>query len=411
MIPQKTFEYQRKPGEMSNEAYSRLSGLGIKLKRLWRSIRMWGVHRTLAKVANRTSLPIRPVITLVPRKRDTLLVGCGQFGASTASFFISKVEGNRLLACYDINDRSAERIRRAYGYKQVSSDYSDMLDLPGAKYVLIASNHASHTNQAIEALKRGLTVHVEKPISVTWEQLAELKAAVEGHEDKFFVGYNRPFAKALFQLREHLPAGDGPFTIDCFVAGHAIDPTHWYYDPAEGTRICGNVGHWIDMSVHLLSQRSLPDNLTIDIAYSDAELREENFALSMTSDRGDLVNMVFTTRGEPFDGVNETIHIQHGPLMAKIDDFRTMKLWNHDELHTFRYRPKDVGHRASVVQMFDTSPRYARPWNEVLFSTMLMLHITDMVRAGETSGDFSLSATRAKIDAIQNHTKHREYGC
>ena len=393
---------------MSNDAHSPLSGPRIRLKRLWRSVSMWGVHRTLAKVANRISLPVRPVITLRWRKKDILLVGCGQFGASTASFFISKVEGNRLLACYDINEQNAQRVGKAYGYDQISSDYSEMLDLPGAKYVLVASNHASHTSQGIEALEKGLIVHVEKPISVTWEQLAELNQVVDTRQDRFFVGYNRPFSKALFQLRKHLPAGNGPFTIDCFVAGHAIDPSHWYYNPAEGTRICGNVGHWIDLSVHLLSQRSLPDRLTIEIAYSDAELREENFALSMTSDQGDLVNMVFTTRGEPFDGVNETINIQHGPLMAKIDDFRTMKLWNHDYFQTYQYRPKDVGHKASVVQMFDTSPQYSRPWKEVLCSTMLMLHITDMVCTGETTSEFSFSAAQAKIETIEHPVKNKD---
>ena len=394
---------------MSTEAYSKLGGLRLKLKRLQRSVSMWGIHRTLAKASNRISSPIRPVLNLRSRKKDTLLVGCGQFGASTASFFISKVEGNRLLSCYDIVEANAERVKKAYGYDLVSSDYTDMLDLPGANYVLIASNHASHTGQAIAALERGLTVHVEKPISVTWEQLAALEQVVSTRQDKFFVGYNRPFAKALVQLREQLPAGDGPFTIDCFVAGHAIDPSHWYYDPAEGTRICGNVGHWIDLSVHLLSQRSLPDRLKIDISYSDPELREENFALSMTSDQGDLVTMVFTTRGEPFDGVNETINIQHGPLMAKIDDFRTMKVWNHDSYRMHRYRPKDVGHRASVVQMFDARPKYARPWDEVLCSTMLMLHITDMVRLGETTSDFSFSGARAKMKTIQNQVQTKGY--
>ena len=36
--------------------------------------------------------------------------------------------------------------------------------------------------------------------------------------------------------------------------------------------------------------------------------------------------MIFSTRGEPFDGVNETLNIQQGELIAKIDDFQRMKI-------------------------------------------------------------------------------------
>lgn len=390
---------------MVHDPHVSLHGPKILIKRLWRSIIMWGIHRTFAKAANRISLPIRPILAIHPRVKDTLLSGCGQFGASTASFFIFKNEGNRFLSCFDTNKHNAQKVKKAYGYKQTSSNYSEMLKLPGAKHILIASNHASHTPQAIEALERGLTVHLEKPISVSWIQLSALKKTVEGREDKFFVGYNRPFAKALVQLREHLPAGDGPFTIDCMVVGHSIGPDHWYNDPAEGTRICGNVGHWIDLAIHLLSQRGLPDNLNIVIAYSDDNLRYENFSLSITSQLGDLVNITFTARAEPFDGVNETINIHHGPLMAKIDDFRTMKLWKHDYFRQYRYWPKDVGHRASVTQMFESAPPYRRPWVEVMNSTMLMLHITDMVRAGETISSFSFSAKKLKVEELEKSPK------
>ena len=391
-----------KPEKDLQSLHYTLSGPKVKLKRVWRAVKMWGLHRTLAKVAGRLSLPFPPVFNIRPQTKDFLLVGCGQYGASTASFFIAKEIGNRFLGCYDIDEKQSARVKKAYKYKHATSNYEELIDLKGAKRILIASNHASHTDQAILALNKGLIVHVEKPISVTWEQLARLQKAVVGNEDRFFVGYNRPFSKAICNLRKHLPAGNGPFTIQHFVAGHAIDPAHWYYNPEEGTRICGNVGHWIDLTVHLLSQRSNPDKLQISMTCSDPSLREENFSLSISTDLGDLVSMTFTTRGEPFDGVNETINIQHGALMAKIDDFQVMKVWENDFYKKYRYYPKDVGHRRSVVQMFKDEPTYRRPWSEVYASTLLMLHITDMVREGVSESAFSFSQADAKIMKMAN---------
>ena len=381
----------------SQKLHYKLSTRALKILRVWRSIKMWGLQRTLAKIINRLSLPLSPVLYLLPRNRDLLLVGCGQFGLSTASFFIGKKLGNRFLGCYDIDLNQASRAKNTYKYKFVAESFEALTDLEGAKYMFVASNHASHTPQTIVGLNKGLMVHVEKPISVSWDQLSSLSKVVKGKEDRLFVGYNRPFAKATQILRKHLPDGDGPFTIQYFIAGHAIDPSHWYYDPKEGTRICGNVGHWIDLTIHLLSQRDVADRWEITLVYSDLDLREENFSLSMRSDKGDLISMTFTTRGEPFDGVSETVNLQHGHVMAKIEDFQSIKLWKGSYFKNYKFRPKDVGHKSSVLQMFDDHPQYRRPWSEIYLSTMLMLHITDMVRGELTFSNFSFHEADLKV--------------
>lgn len=393
-------------GQDPQKLHYELSGPIIKIQRVWRSIKMWGLHRTIAKTINRLSIPIPPVLSIIPRSRDMLMVGCGQFGLSTASFFIAKRRGNRFLGCYDINLKQAQRAKRNYGYQYITSSFDELIDLEGAKYLFVASNHASHTAQTIAGLNKGMKVHVEKPISVSWEQLSDLTKVLKGKEDKLFVGYNRPFAKATKILRENLPDHEGPFTMQFFIAGHAISGDHWYYDPKEGTRICGNVGHWIDLAVHILSQRNIADNWEINLICSDSKLREENFSLSMSSDNGDLITMTFSARGEPFDGVSESINIQHGELMAKIEDYQTMKIWNKNKISKYRFWPKDVGHKNSVVQMFQEKPKYQRPWSEVYMSTMLMLQITDMVRENINFTNFSFSNSDYKVKNLSLKKNH-----
>lgn len=389
----------------SQKLHYELDGNIVKIKRLIRSIKMWGLHRTLAKLVNRFSIPIRVVPRLSPANKDFLLVGCGQFGLSTASFFIAKQLGNRFLGCYDINKEQGLRAQKTYGYSNVEESYEDLISLNGARYILIASNHASHTPQAIEAIKKGLVVHLEKPISVDWVQLAQLVDAIEKYNGKLFVGYNRPFAKATEILRKNLSNEHKPMTMQCFIAGHSISPDHWYYNPEEGTRICGNVGHWIDLSVHLLSQNSIDDEWGIQIIYGDNSNREENFSISMSSKKGDVIVVTFSVRGEPFDGVSETISFQHDDLMAKIEDYKHIQLWKKDRYKKYRFWPKDVGHKASVIQMFEHKSNYLRPWNEVYLSTMLMLHITDMVKNNETISTFSFSQSDLKVrELIQKNT-------
>jgi hypothetical protein len=117
----------------------------------------------------------------------------------------------------------------------------------------------------------------------------------------------------------------------------------------------------------------------------------------MISEKGDLISMTFTARGEPFDGVSETINLQHGNVMAKIEDYQSMKLWKGNYFQNYKFRPKDVGHKSAVVQMFQDNAEYKRPWHEIYLSTMLMLHITDMVKGELTTSNFSFHAADLKV--------------
>jgi hypothetical protein len=80
------------------------------------------------------------------------------------------------------------------------------------KLVFVASNHASHTDYAAEALARGKDVYCEKPVSVTEEQAGRLFHAVRAAEaagrGRIYAGYNRPHSAAVRTLRArcvHLP--------------------------------------------------------------------------------------------------------------------------------------------------------------------------------------------------------------
>jgi predicted dehydrogenase len=88
--------------------------------------------------------------------------------------------------------------------------------------IYIASNHASHAPYAVAALKRGKSAYVEKPIAVSIDQLAALVAAANTSSGRLFVGYNRPFSKAVRRLRECSLDTAGAMTLACFISGHQL---------------------------------------------------------------------------------------------------------------------------------------------------------------------------------------------
>lgn len=366
-----------------------------RLRKLLRFAMIYGPTRTFFKVAGR--LRFRPPTVGRRRSADIGLIGCGQFAFATIGYFLHRSFGHRVLGCHDIDDSAAHSLARGLRVARVCASVDDLIAMPELRLVYIASNHASHADYAARALDRGLDVYVEKPIAVDHSQLIRLLSARQRAQGRLFAGYNRPFSPAIRGLRSRTtidPAGG--ITLHCFVVGHQLGRDHWYRRPEEGTRVCGNIGHWLDLFVHILAWRSLPDLLEIGVTWADDTEPDDNVSISIRSDRSDLFSVLLTSRCEPFEGISETIHFQHGDTIAKIDDFRRMTLWQGPDLYRRRWWPKDVGHQGAILQPF--TPGTGRDWHEIELSTLLMLHIAEMVSRRQRRSDFSFAEQWARIE-------------
>ena len=369
----------------------------IHLRKFLRFIGIYGPTRAWYKAAGRLRLGAR-LPSLRPKTADVGVIGCGQFAFATIGYFISTA-GHRFGACFDIDKKVQSGFARSLGMADTATSAKDLLQHPGLRTIYIASNHASHAGYAVQALMRGLDTYVEKPVAVSQAQFVELLQAKANSKARLFAGYNRPFSGAIRELRARTPIDPSQgMTLQCFVAGHKLEPEHWYRRPDEGTRICGNVGHWLDLMVHVLSWRGLPDRLEITMVWADDDEPDDNLCISIRSDRADLFSVLLTSRNEPFEGINETINFQHGETSCKIDDFRQMVIWRGADVFKRRFWPKDVGHRQAVLQPFGAGPE--RDWHEVELSTLLMLHIADMVRQCARSSTFSFSEQWSAIEFL-----------
>jgi len=367
----------------------------VNIKRVFRYAKLYGIFRTLSKVNGR----VRPRIPLwwllkFPRySRSGIkvgLVGCGQHAFSSIAYYLTVCTDSRIKFALDIDDKASSSLAYSYGAVDVHDDYYPNkfgVDLP--ELIYISSNHASHTDYAIEYIKHGCDVFIEKPVSINLEQLDRLSSVVDASQCRVYVGYNRPHSEAVNLIRKHTESQDMPFTLSCFVSGHFIPEDHWYRKSSEGTRVVANLGHWIDLFVFVLFwSRDLPHYVDITVSYSNIDMPSDNIVLTIVTPRQDLFSIVFTSRSEPFEGVNETINFQQNNVIAKVDDFRSLTLWIDDYYKTYKFRPKNNGHKATVLQPFVDSP--GRSWDEIKTSTKLMLFIEEMVKNHITTDRFTL---------------------
>ncbi len=367
-----------------------------QLRKLLRFITIYGFGRTLYKVAGRLRLRL-PRFGLRRAERDIGIVGCGQFAFATIGYFLNRAFGTRIAVCFDPDSVAAQTFARAHAVSRIASSGMDLLEQPGLRLVYVASNHASHADYGVAALRAGLDVYLEKPVATSRAQLVALERARRGARRKLYAGYHRPFSAAVRDLRTMMAIDpEGGFSLQCFVSGHLLAADHWYRRQEEGTRICGNVGHWLDLFVHLLAWRGLPDRVEITLSWARDDEPDDNVTIALSTDQGDICSIMLSSRTEPFEGINESINLQHGNTIAKIDDFRQMTLWQGERCRRRRYWPKDVGHRLAILQPFHHDS--ARDWTEVMMSTLLMLRITDMVRSHTRLAGFSFREERSTLE-------------
>ena len=218
-------------------------------------------------------------------------------------------------------------------------------------------------------------------MSVNFKQLDLISNAIKNSNSKVFIGYNRPFSKAVSDLIPFIT--DNPFTINCFISGHFLDSKHWYRDPKQGSRICGNMGHWIDLALFLFSFRGeIPKTYDVSITHANQNDIDDNLNVTFTTPKNDIVSITLSSRSEPFEGISETINILNGDAIININDFRNMTINKLSTKKRYNYWPKDVGHKSCILQPFNEKRQ--RNINDIILSTRLMLEIYQMNEMSET---------------------------
>ncbi len=364
-----------------------------QLRKFLRYTAIYGYSRAFFKAAGR--LRGGAIFFLRPRKKfhnpDIGVIGNGQFAFSTLGYAIVNNFGNRFVDCFDISKDNQRTFAEFFSIKVPSNSIEEFFGNKAVEHVYVASNHATHAEYAMLALVNRKSVYVEKPLVTSYQQLRDLIAVKNEAPPscRLYCGFNRPFSKAVTKLRDLRSPSRGPITLSMNVSGHSLSEQHWYRNSSEGSRICGNASHWIDLAIHVLSWDSQPDELQISITYSHPNLSDENISLSLLSPRGDLVNLVFTCRNEPFEGVYETLFFQDDLVNCTIEDFRSMMIWVGDRVDKYRFSPKDAGHLTALVQPF--SKTGSRSWCELIASNVLMLEIADMTEKRETTRSVSIA--------------------
>lgn len=376
----------------------------FQVRKALRYVKLFGLSRTLVKIKGQYHIKadrqfdgprwINPDCTTpnVPG-RHVALIGCGNFAFSNIAYYLAKRDPAFLRCTFDLQGSRSLSLCRAYRGAFAYADWREVLTDPQVRVVYIASNHASHADYAIACLEAGKHVHIEKPHVVSQEQLERLAAAMRQYpQSKVFLGFNRPKSLLFKQLQRSLAGEPGAVMINWFIAGHEIPQGHWYFDEKEGGRVLGNLCHWTDLTLHLVSMEKAFPCKVFPATPSGAT---SDFVVSVIFADRSCATFTFSAKGHTFEGVREVLNLHKGNVLANLSDFKTLTLDVAEKKTSTKLRHRDHGHEVSILNSFDSVAESSVRGESVLYVTAtakLFLAIRQAIDSGQTV-DVSIDET------------------
>jgi predicted dehydrogenase len=379
--------------------------LAFKLRKVWRYVQMYGPSRTYIKVRGQLHMSRPPQVlhaAAQPAPEQSVgLIGCGNFAFSNIAYLLTRACGYVIGGCMDLERSRAASLSRYYRVPLYTDSADELLANAAIRLIYIASNHSSHAEYAIAALRQGKDVYIEKPHVVNADQLERLTAAMAESPGKVFLGFNRPGSRFGGLIRSHLEKENGPGMYNWFVAGHQIDPDHWYFHANEGGRVLGNLCHWTDFILRLMP---LENCYPIRINPTRAEKSDSDIAVTFTFADGTIAIITFSAKGHTFEGVRERFNAHKGNCLVSMDDFHRLTIdVGHQKKRYFNWY-RDYGHARSIVSAFqsvrndlpyDRAAEISYIWN----TGWLFLKTKEALESGRDITIDSFAATNAEIMA------------
>ena len=134
------------------------------------------------------------------------VVGCGYWGPKHIRVCHELAEANLTAVC-DLDENRLQQVRNQYPYLEVFLNFKEFLQ-NSVDAVVIATPVNTHFQLAREALLCGKHVLIEKPITASSQEAAELIELAEKQSLVLMVGHTYEYSPAVEFLREIVSSGE-----------------------------------------------------------------------------------------------------------------------------------------------------------------------------------------------------------
>ncbi|MBV9504188.1 MAG: bi-domain-containing oxidoreductase [Acidobacteriia bacterium] len=283
---------------------------------------------------------------------NVALIGAGNLAKWDHLPNLRKIPGVTLRAIYSSSGVRGKSYAMRFGAEYCCSGYDEVLRDDQINVVLITSRNQYHATQALDALRSGKHVFVEKPMALTAEECAEIYRVVRESGKQLTVGFNRRFAPYYRELKKTLANRSGPAVVACRMNSPGIAGSYWMADPAVGGAILGEACHFVDLIYWLLESEPVSVSAYSLPTGRGEPIGENNLAANFQFADGSVGSLTYCTVGSK-TSAGERVEVFAPGVGASTENFRKLEIYSSARHKTSRLWPQK-GYKAQLEAFFES---------------------------------------------------------
>jgi len=351
----------RFPVDQAEQAYASLSNSGTVLTILEYPI----------SVESSSALKAEPVIA--PRhasgeRMGLAIVGAGSFVRSVhIPILRSMANCYRVSAVVNRSGVSARNAAAAFMGCHAETDMAAVLASDDVDAVMIGTRHNLHAAQAVQAIRAGKAVFLEKPMCLTEDECADLKAALGSASGLFMVGYNRRFSPFAREIRDRLKGRINPAMIHYTMNAGYLPYDHWTQTAEGGGRFLGEACHVFDLFRFVIGAPVRTISVDTVRPRTESVRSSDNCVTTVTYQDGSVATLLYTAVGNPACQ-KERMEVFWDERAIAMEDYYSLREYGRTQQH-LKSKRQDKGYRAELEafhRAWVEGIRFPIPWEELL---------------------------------------------
>ena len=280
------------------------------------------------------------------------VVGIGRMGGKHASNFCKgAVKNAKLVAVCDIDGKVLEAFQAKHTNVAVYSDYDKMLCEAKPDAVVVATPHYSHSALVKKALEKGISVLVEKPITVTVKDANSVIEVAKAHPEAVFaIMYNQRSNSIYARAKKIIESGKlgdlqrASFTVtDWYRTQYYYNMGGWRasWSGEGGGTLINQCVHQIDILQWLLG---MPEKIISRCKTEGREITTENDVTALFLYKN--YDCVFTASTHELPGENRLVIVGSKGTLTITRHKAVIKYLKMDEKEVNARAKRDYGNRA-----------------------------------------------------------------
>lgn len=248
--------------------------------------------------------------------------------------------------------------------------------------VVITTRHNSHAALAIEALRNGKNVFIEKPLALNKKELDKVIEVYKQSGKTITVGFNRRFAPLAVEMKKALGSASTPMNIVATMNAGFIPSKVWIHDmEVGGGRIIGEACHFIDLITYLTGSKV--KSVCMNSLGTQPEENTDNASILLKYENGTNAVINYFANGSKAYA-KERVEVFHQERTLVLDNWRKLKGYGFNNFNSAS-SGQDKGHQNQfnlLIESVKSGGESIIPISELVNTTLASFAAIESLKTG-----------------------------